>query len=44
MSIISTISTKGGYTKLCDAYGILGNLRLSAGERVLHFLCLVTGD
>ena len=35
---------KGSYTKLCDAYGILGNLRLSSGQRVLHYLCLVTGD
>ena len=35
---------KPSYTKLCDAYGILGNLRLSSGERVLHFLCLVTGE
>ena len=34
---------KAVYAKLCDAYGILGNLRLSAGERVLHYLCLVTG-
>ena len=35
---------KGSYSKLCDAYGILGNLRLSSGERVLHYLCLVTGE
>ena len=35
---------KGSYSKLCDAYGILGNLRLSSGERVLHYLCLVTGQ
>ena len=35
---------KCSYTKLCDAYGILGNLRLSSGQRVLHYLCLVTGD
>ena len=34
---------KNSYEKLCDAYGILGNLRLSAGDRVLHYLCLVTG-
>ena len=34
---------KATYTKLCDAYGILGNLRLSSGQRVLHYLCLVTG-
>ena len=35
---------KNNYTKLCDAYAILGNLRLSSGERVLHYLCLVTGE
>ena len=35
---------KSCYTKLCDAYGILGNLRLSSGQRVLHYLCLVTGN
>ena len=34
---------KSGYTKLCDAFGVLGNMRLSAGERVLHYLALVTG-
>ena len=34
---------KNSYEKLCDAYGILGNMRLSAGDRVLHYLCLVTG-
>jgi len=34
---------KRSYVKLCDAYGILGNLRLNAGEGVLHYLALVTG-
>jgi hypothetical protein len=34
---------KRSYVKLCDAYGILGNLRLNVGEGVLHYLALVTG-
>jgi len=34
---------KKTYVKLCDAYGILGNLRLNAGEGVLHYLALITG-
>ena len=29
--------------KLCDAYGVLGNLRVTAGEGVLHYIVLVTG-
>ena len=29
---------KKTYVKLCDAYGILGNLRLNAGEVGFQFL------
>ena len=34
---------RAGATKLCDGYCLLGNLRLSSGERVIHYLVLVTG-
>lgn len=36
-------SVKKNLVKLGDAYAILGNLRLSTGDGVLHYLCLVTG-
>ena len=29
--------------KLCDAYGVLGNLRYTSSQGVLHYLVLVTG-
>jgi len=32
-----------GFVKLMDGYGILGNLRLSTGDGVLHYLVLVSG-
>nr|XP_015197390.1 PREDICTED: synaptojanin-1 isoform X2 [Lepisosteus oculatus] len=34
---------KGGYTKMLDAYGILGVLRLNLGDAMLHSLVVVTG-
>ena len=34
---------RAGAAKLCDGYCLLGNLRLSTGERVIHYLVLVTG-
>jgi len=32
-----------GFVKLMDGYGILGNLRLSTGDGVLHYLVLISG-
>ncbi|XP_051006194.1 synaptojanin-1 isoform X2 [Acomys russatus] len=34
---------KGTYTKVLDAYGLLGVLRLNLGDTMLHYLVLVTG-
>ncbi|XP_051047809.1 synaptojanin-1 isoform X10 [Phodopus roborovskii] len=34
---------KGAYTKVLDAYGLLGVLRLNLGDTMLHYLVLVTG-
>ncbi|XP_043927358.1 synaptojanin-1 [Protopterus annectens] len=34
---------KNMYSKLLDAYGMLGVLRLNLGENMLHYLVLVTG-
>ncbi|XP_072369521.1 synaptojanin-1 isoform X3 [Scyliorhinus torazame] len=34
---------KNMYTKLLDAYGLLGVLRLNLGDNMLHYLVLVTG-
>ncbi|XP_045140374.1 synaptojanin-1 isoform X3 [Echinops telfairi] len=34
---------KGTYTKVLDAYGLLGVLRLNLGDIMLHYLVLVTG-
>ncbi|XP_020371201.2 synaptojanin-1 isoform X1 [Rhincodon typus] len=34
---------KNTYTKLLDAYGLLGILRLNLGDNMLHYLVLVTG-
>ena len=34
---------KSSLVKLCDAYGVLGNLRYSSPQGVLHYLVLVTG-
>ncbi|XP_006862597.1 PREDICTED: synaptojanin-1 isoform X5 [Chrysochloris asiatica] len=34
---------KGTYSKVMDAYGLLGVLRLNLGDTMLHYLVLVTG-
>uniref|UniRef100_A0A8D0VIG3 Synaptojanin-1 n=1 Tax=Sus scrofa TaxID=9823 RepID=A0A8D0VIG3_PIG len=34
---------KGTYSKVLDAYGLLGVLRLNLGDTMLHYLVLVTG-
>ncbi|XP_066115610.1 synaptojanin-1 isoform X3 [Saccopteryx bilineata] len=34
---------KGTYSKVLDAYGLLGVLRLNLGDAMLHYLVLVTG-
>ncbi|XP_021111829.1 synaptojanin-1 isoform X7 [Heterocephalus glaber] len=34
---------KGIYSKVLDAYGLLGVLRLNLGDTMLHYLVLVTG-
>ena len=34
---------KTSLVKLCDAYGVLGNLRYTSSQGVLHYLVLVTG-
>ncbi|KAM5278355.1 synaptojanin-1 isoform 8-T8 [Hipposideros larvatus] len=34
---------KGTYSKVLDAYGLLGVLRLNLGDIMLHYLVLVTG-
>ncbi|XP_058152152.1 synaptojanin-1 isoform X6 [Dasypus novemcinctus] len=34
---------KGTYSKVMDAYGLLGVLRLNLGDIMLHYLVLVTG-
>ncbi|XP_068836516.1 synaptojanin-1 isoform X2 [Capricornis sumatraensis] len=34
---------KGAYSKVLDAYGLLGVLRLNLGDIMLHYLVLVTG-
>ncbi|XP_036098468.1 synaptojanin-1 isoform X2 [Molossus molossus] len=34
---------KGAYSKVLDAYGLLGVLRLNLGDTMLHYLVLVTG-
>ncbi|XP_041528774.1 synaptojanin-1 isoform X3 [Microtus oregoni] len=34
---------KSTYTKVLDAYGLLGVLRLNLGDTMLHYLVLVTG-
>ena len=34
---------KADCVKLCDAYCVLGNLRFTSGEGVLHYIVLVTG-
>ncbi|XP_053513747.1 synaptojanin-1 isoform X1 [Artibeus jamaicensis] len=34
---------KGSYSKVLDAYGLLGVLRLNLGDTMLHYLVLVTG-
>ncbi|XP_026993932.1 synaptojanin-1 isoform X5 [Tachysurus fulvidraco] len=36
-------AVKNSYTKMLDAYGILGVLRLNLGDSMLHSLVLVTG-
>ncbi|XP_076974962.1 synaptojanin-1 isoform X2 [Tamandua tetradactyla] len=34
---------KGTYSKVMDAYGLLGVLRLNLGDTMLHYMVLVTG-
>ena len=34
---------KTNLVKLCDAYGVVGNLRYTSSQGVLHYLVLVTG-
>ena len=34
---------KSSLVKLCDAYGVLGNLKYTSAQGVLHFIVLVTG-
>jgi hypothetical protein len=34
---------KSSLVKLCDAYGVLGNLKYTSAQGVLHFIALVTG-
>ena len=29
--------------KLCDGYGVLGNLKYTSAQGVLHYIALVTG-
>ena len=34
---------KSSLVKLCDGYGVLGNLKYTSAQGVLHYLALVTG-
>ncbi|KAM4887573.1 synaptojanin-1 isoform 7-T7 [Thomomys bottae] len=43
LSLAEKEAIKGTYSKVLDAYGLLGVLRLNLGDTMLHYLVLVTG-
>ncbi|XP_073730371.1 synaptojanin-1 isoform X6 [Misgurnus anguillicaudatus] len=43
LSAVEKETIKSAYTKMLDAYGILGVLRLNLGDSMLHSLVVVTG-